>query len=74
LKNHRLVRVSEDLVYHATALDELRSVLRARQGQSFSVADFKDWTGVSRKYAIPLLEFLDREKVTRRQGEARIVI
>jgi len=38
------------------------------------VAAFKEWTGVSRKYAIPLLEFLDREHVTRREGDERLVL
>jgi selenocysteine-specific elongation factor len=74
LRNRRLVRINEDLVYHASALEELRGILRARQGQSFAVAQFKEWTGVSRKYAIPLLEYLDREKVTRRQGDARFIL
>ena len=69
-----LVRITDDLVYHASALEELRATLRSRQGQNFSVADFKEWTGVSRKYAIPLLEFLDRERITRRQGDARVIL
>ena len=73
-KNGKLVRVNDDLVYHSAALDDLRATLRRRQGQTFSVAEFKEWTGVSRKYAIPLLEFLDREKITRRQGDARVVV
>jgi len=38
------------------------------------VADFKELTGLSRKYAIPLLEYLDRERVTRRDGEERIIL
>jgi len=38
------------------------------------VASFKERYGVTRKYAIPLLEYLDRERVTRRAGEARIVL
>jgi len=38
------------------------------------VARFKDLTGVSRKYAIPLLEYLDRERVTRRVGEERVIL
>jgi selenocysteine-specific elongation factor len=74
LRDKRLVRVSDNLVYHVSALEELRRALRERQGQSFSVAQFKDWTGVSRKYAIPLLEFLDREKVTVRRAEVRVVL
>jgi selenocysteine-specific elongation factor len=74
LRSKRLVRVGEDFVFHPSVLDELRGQLRARKGQAFSVGDFKQWTGVSRKYAIPLLEFLDREKITRRQGESRVVL
>jgi len=38
------------------------------------VARFKELAGVSRKYAIPLLEYLDREHVTRRAGEVRIIL
>ena len=40
----------------------------------FDVAAFKERFGVSRKFAIPLLEYLDRERVTRRMGESRIVL
>ncbi len=74
LKNRKLIRVGEDLIYHASAVEGLRKTLAARKGARFSVADFKDWTGVSRKYAIPLLEYLDREHVTRREGDQRIVL
>jgi selenocysteine-specific elongation factor len=73
LRNKKLVRVSEELVCHASAIDSLRRSIASRKGERFSVADFKDWTGVSRKYAIPLLEFLDRERITRREGDARVV-
>ena len=38
------------------------------------VARFKDLAGVSRKYAIPLLEYLDREHVTRRTGDERVIL
>ena len=69
-----LVRITEDLVFHAAALTALRDHLAARRGQRFSVTDFKDWTGVSRKYAIPLLEYLDRERMTRRDGDSRIIV
>jgi selenocysteine-specific elongation factor len=74
LRDKRLTRVSEDLVFHQRAIDGLRLQLSARKGQRFSVTDFKEWTGVSRKYAIPLLEWLDRERVTRRDGDARLVV
>jgi selenocysteine-specific elongation factor len=45
-----------------------------KKGARFTVPEFKDWTGISRKYAIPLLEHLDREHITRREGDNRIVL
>ena len=74
VRERKLVRVSDDLVFHSTAIDSLRQSLAGRKGQSFTVADFKEWTGISRKYAIPLLEWLDRERVSRREGDVRIVL
>ena len=74
LRRQSLVRVSTDLIYHAAALNELRTLLAAKKGERFGVGEFKDWTGVSRKYAIPLLEFLDRTRVTRREGDKRVVL
>jgi selenocysteine-specific elongation factor len=74
LKEKILVRVTADLVFHHEAIDRLKTLLNAHKGKRFAVGEFKDWTGCSRKYAIPLLEFLDRERLTRREGEARIVL
>ena len=74
LKDKRLVRISDELVFHSSAVQSLRGMLLQKKGQRFSVPEFKDWTGVSRKYAIPLLEFLDRERVTKRDGDSRIVL
>ena len=74
LREKRLVRISEELVFHQSALEKLRRMLGERRGKRFSVAEFKEWTGVSRKYAIPLLEFLDREKITRREGDERAIL
>jgi selenocysteine-specific elongation factor len=74
LRERRLVRISDDLVFHCSALERLRQMLAERKSSRFTVATFKDWTGVSRKYAIPLLEYLDREHVTRREGEERLVL
>lgn len=74
VKDRRLVRVREDLIFHADAIAQIRKLLSAQKGRKFSVPDFKSWTGVSRKYAIPLLEYLDRERVTRREGDSRVVL
>ncbi len=74
LRDKRLVRVSDELVFHASAMQSLRALLAQKKGVQFAVPQFKDWTGISRKYAIPLLEYLDRERITRRDGESRIVL
>ena len=74
-----LVRVSGDLFFHREALGRLIGALReyaASQGTErlIDVAAFKQISGVSRKYAIPLLEYFDRERITRRAGDRRIVL
>lgn len=74
LRDGKLIRVTGDLVFHRTALGTLRLLVAAHKGQRFGVGEFKEWTGISRKYAIPLLEMLDRERVTRREGDARVVL
>ncbi|MBS1832011.1 MAG: selenocysteine-specific translation elongation factor [Acidobacteria bacterium] len=74
LKQKRLMRAADDLIFHTGAIHELAARLASRKGQKFSVPEFKDWTGVSRKYAIPLLELLDRERITRREGDGRVVL
>lgn len=76
LRSGDLVRVRSELVMHAERLEELIDRLRERYlpGTAFDVADFKDWTGLSRKYAIPLLEYLDEHRVTRREGDRRVRI
>ncbi|HTZ97066.1 MAG TPA: selenocysteine-specific translation elongation factor [Terriglobales bacterium] len=76
LRDKVLLKISDDLVFHRDALAELRRMLAAEKTKSpkIDVGRFKDLTGVSRKYAIPLLEYLDREHVTRRVGDTRIIL
>ena len=74
LRDKRLVRVSDELVFHASAMESLRTLLSQKKGVQFAVPEFKDWTGISRKYAIPLLEYLDRERITRRDGDRRVIL
>jgi len=76
LRDKVLVKISEDLVFHQSALADLKRKVSALKASTpkIDVARFKDLTGVSRKYAIPLLEYLDRERVTRRVGDSREVL
>jgi selenocysteine-specific elongation factor len=74
VRQKRLVRINEELVLHASAIEHLRHILSARKSQYFGVGEFKEWTGISRKYAIPLLEYLDREHITRREGDRRLIL
>jgi len=74
IRERRLERIDEDLVLHASAVTALRTLIAECRGRRITVPAFKDLTGVSRKYAIPLLEFLDRNHLTRREGDQRIVL
>jgi selenocysteine-specific elongation factor len=76
LREKTLLKISDDLVFHQSALIELRQKIVALKTTTpkIDVARFKDLTGVSRKYAIPLLEYLDRERVTRRVGDERLIL
>jgi selenocysteine-specific elongation factor len=76
LRDKVLIKISEDLVFHQSALLDLRQKVAALKSATpkIDVAHFKDMTGVSRKYAIPLLEYLDRERVTRRVGDERVIL
>ena len=73
VREGELIRVRDDLIFYAAALEELVKLLRARRGvgERFSVPEFKEWTGTSRKHAIPLLEYLDQRRITRRVGDSR---
>jgi selenocysteine-specific elongation factor len=71
------VRISPELIFHRQALAQLKQQLAAykkAKGDRISVPAFKELTGITRKYAIPLLEYLDRERVTRRAGEERVIL
>jgi selenocysteine-specific elongation factor len=76
LRDKVLVKISDDLVFHRDALGDLRKRMATEKAKSpkLDVARFKDLTGVTRKYAIPLLEYLDREHVTRRVGDERVIL
>ncbi|MGB7641430.1 MAG: SelB C-terminal domain-containing protein, partial [Terriglobales bacterium] len=81
LRDKVLIKISDDLVFHNSALADLRQKIIALKGSTpkmnvtkIDVAQFKELLGVTRKYAIPLLEYLDRERVTRRVGDERIIL
>ncbi len=77
LREKVLVRVSVELVFHEEALRQLLLLLVAYKksnGERIGVPSFKLLTGVTRKYAIPLLEYLDRQRVTRRAGDERVIL
>ena len=76
LRERVLVKVGDDLVFHRNALDELRKLIVAQKAKTpkLNIVTFKDLIGVTRKYAIPLLEYLDRERVTRRVGDERLIL
>ena len=77
LREKILVKVTEELVFHKAAVERLRELLagyKRKHGERLPIAAFKELVGVSRKYAIPLLEYLDRERLTRRVGDERVIL
>jgi selenocysteine-specific elongation factor len=75
VEGRRLVRIREGLYFHAEPLQEAvgRVVAFIRTHQAITPQEIKDLLGISRKYAIPLLEWLDSQRVTVRVGDKRIL-
>jgi selenocysteine-specific elongation factor len=77
LREKVLVRISPELIFHAAALDRLTALLKdykKAKGERIGVPAFKELTGITRKHAIPLLEYLDRQRLTRRAGDERVIL
>jgi selenocysteine-specific elongation factor len=74
VKQGVLVRLAEGIYVHRDALAAARERIKARSGDTIDVAQFKEYFGLSRKIAIPLLEWMDREGVTKRVGDSRKVL
>ncbi len=75
VQSGKLLRVKESLFFHARALEAIQAKLVAmlRERREIGPGDIKDLLGISRKYAIPLLEFFDQRRVTSRVGERRVL-
>jgi selenocysteine-specific elongation factor len=76
LKEGTLVQISEGMVFHRDSLSRLKESVRSYKSKRdrIDVAFFKEMAGVTRKHAIPLLEWLDRERVTERAGNERVIL
>jgi len=79
LDDRKLVRIQGEMFMHSQVIQNLKTKLQTHGSQHepdrlIDVSTFKDLAGVSRKYAIPLLEYFDREQVTRRAGDKRLIL
>jgi selenocysteine-specific elongation factor len=76
LREKTLVSLGDDLIFHREALENLRALIQGHKNKSakIGVSKFKELVGVTRKYAIPLLEYLDRQRITRRVGDERVIL
>jgi len=74
VKQGTLVRLAEGIYVHRNTLAAAREKIGAKKGETIDVGQFKDFFGLSRKIAIPLLEYFDREGVTKRIGDSRKVL
>jgi selenocysteine-specific elongation factor len=75
-KEKKLVKISESLFFHASSITQLRDRLAeyGKEREKIDIGAFKNLTAISRKYAIPLLEYLDRERITKRVGDFRLIL
>jgi len=75
LKEGALIKVKEDLYFHAKAIEDLKNrlVTFLKKEGEITTPQFKDMTGASRKYTIPLIEYFDKSQVTVRVGDNRVL-
>ena len=74
VKGGALVRLADGIYLHRDVVAAAREKLAAKKGETIDVGQFKEFFGISRKVAIPLLEHFDREGATKRVGDSRIVL
>lgn len=75
-KEAKVVAVKPDLYFHKKALEEAQAKIQdfLKDGGKMTVSEFKDLVGTTRKYAVPLVEYFDRQKVTKREGDYRVLV
>jgi selenocysteine-specific elongation factor len=69
-----LIRIAEGVYLHRDAVAAAKEKVAEKKGQTLDVGAFKDLLGITRKVVIPLLELLDRDGVTKRVGDSRLVL
>lgn len=74
VKTGTLIRLAEGVYLHKSAAAEARERLQAHRGEQIEIGWFKDFFSLSRKIAIPLLEYFDRQGVTKRQADSRTIL
>ena len=76
VKDQTLVKINDTMVVDRGALDKLVADVRARKSinPKLDIGAFKELTGLSRKFAVPLLEYLDGQRITRRVGDGRVIL
>ena len=76
VKDQTLAKINDGMVVDRGALDKLVADVRARKSTNpkLDIGAFKELTGLSRKFAVPLLEYLDGQRITRRVGDERVIL
>ena len=74
VKQGTLIRLADGVYIHQRTIGEAKEKMESRKGQTIDVGQFKELFGLSRKIAIPLLEWFDRAGVTKRTGDVRQVL
>jgi selenocysteine-specific elongation factor len=70
----KIVLGRDGFILHSRWLDDVIHKVRSSGKRELTVSEFKQMTGLTRKYAIPLLELLDQMGITRRRGSSREIL
>ena len=75
LNNQRIVKISDEVILHSQAFAQAKEIIGSyiKENGSIQLAETRDLLKTSRKYALPLLEYLDQVKFTRRKGDLRVL-
>lgn len=74
LKNKKVLASRDGILFHSQWLDKIITAWKESGKKTFTVTEFKQATGLTRKFAIPLLELLDQTGVTRKEGSKRFLL
>jgi selenocysteine-specific elongation factor len=75
LRTEKIIKIVDDIYFHTDGLNQAKEKVThyIKDNGKISIAETRDILNTSRKYALPILEYFDRERITRRMGDDRVL-